>query len=132
MTAVSQPPGLAERIDRLEKENRNLVTRLEKLEKRGGAIVFEVLRTAVLLVGIVLLLHMMGLVPLNLERVPLVARTVEAETLKVQRVEANDVVVEDRSGTPRARLSLRDSEPTLTFLDGQGQARREFSANSKP
>lgn len=132
MTALGQPPSLAERVDKLEKENRHLVARLEKLEKRGGSIFFEVLRTALLLVVAALLLHLMGLLPGRLERLPLVAQGLDAESARVERLQAGEVVIQDSGGAARARLGLADGEPALTFLDAHGQPSRKISPGSKP
>jgi hypothetical protein len=126
------PQPVAERIDKLERENRNLQARLDKLEKRGGAVFFEVLRTALLLVVAAVLLHLMGLLPGGLERVPVAARDVHADRIKVDRLEVKEVVVQDRSDTGRAKLDVRENEPHLTFLDPHGRVTSELPAKTKP
>jgi hypothetical protein len=126
------PQPLGERIDKLERENRNLMARLDKLEKRSGAIFFEVVRTALLLVVAAVLLHLMGLLPGGLERVSLAARDVQAERIKVDRLEVKEVVVQDRSQASRAKIEVRDDEPRLTFLDAHGHVTSELPVKAKP
>lgn len=126
------PQPVADRIDKLERENRNLLARLDKLEKRSGAVFFEVLRTALLLVVTAVLLHLMGLLPGGLERVPVAARDVQAERIKVDRLEVKEVIVQDRSDTGRVKLDARDNEPRLTFLDSHGRITSELPAKTKP
>jgi hypothetical protein len=125
------PQPSAERIERLERENRNLMARLDKLEKRGGAAMFEVLRTALLLVVAGVLLHLMGFLPRGLERVPLSARQVDANQIKTERLEVQELILQDRSHTSRAKLEVRDNEPSLTFLDGNGRITSEVPAKAK-
>ena len=126
------PQPLAERIERLERENRNLMARLDKLEKRGGAAIFEVVRTALLLVVAAVLLHLMGFLPRGLERVPISARQVEANQVKAERLEVQELILQDRSHTSRAKLEVRDDEPGLTFLDGKGRITSEVPPKAKP
>jgi hypothetical protein len=126
------PQPLAERIERLERENRNLMARLDKLEKRGGAAMFEILRTALLLVVAAVVLHMMGFLPRGLEKVPLAARQVDAEVIKTDRLEIKELVLQDRSQTGRAKLEIRDNEPSLTFLDANGRITSEVPPKTKP
>lgn len=126
------PQPLAERIDKLERENRNLLTRLEKVEKRGGAVFFEVLRTALLLLVAAVLLHLMGFLPRGLERAPLSARAVDADLVRTDRLEVKELVIQDRSGAGRAKLEVRDNEPGLTFLDAHGRVTSEVPAKTKP
>ena len=125
------PQPVAERIDKLERENRNLMARLEKLEKRGGAVIFEVLRTALLLVVAAVLLHLMGFLPRGLERIPVSAGVVEAEQIKTDRLEVKELILQDRSHTGRAKLEVRDNEPGLTFLDAKGRITSEVPAKTK-
>jgi hypothetical protein len=126
------PQPLAERIDKLERENRNLLARLEKLEKRGGAVIFENLRTALLLVVAAVLLHLMGFLPRGLERVPVSARLVDAEQIKTDRLEVKELILQDRTNMGRAKLEMRDNEPGLTFLDAKGRITAEVPAKTKP
>jgi len=126
------PQPLAERIDKLERENRNLLARLDKLERRGGAVFFEVLRTALLLVVAAVILHLMGFLPGGLERVPVAARDVQAERIRVDKLEVKEVIVQDRSDTSRAKFDVHDNEPRLTFLDSHGRITSELPAKTKP
>src|SRR5262249_49059342 len=105
----ANPQPLAERIDKLERENRNLLARLEKLEKRSGAIFFEVFRTALLLLVAALLLDLLGFLPSGLERLPVSAREVSADQIKVDQLKVKEILVEDRSGAGRAKLTVRDN-----------------------
>ena len=126
------PQPLAERIDKLERENRNLSARLAKLEKGSGAAFFEVVRTALLLLVVAVLLHLMGFLPRGLERVPIAARQVEAERIKTDRLEVKEVVVLDRTEAGRAKLEVLENEPRLTFLDPLGRITAEVPAKTKP
>ena len=128
----ANPQPLAERIDKLERENRNLLARLEKLEKRGGAILFEVFRTALLLLVAALLLHLMGFLPRGLERLPVAAREIKADQIKVDQLEVKEIIVADKNDVGRARFAVRDNEAALTFLDPQGRVTTEVPAKGKP
>jgi len=128
----ANPQPLAERIDKLERENRNLLARLEKLEKRSGSILFEVVRMSLLLVFAALVLHLIGLLPAGLERLNVLASTVDAQTLKADRIEINELILHDQRGVNRARLAIQDAEPGLTFLDAQGRVSTEIPPKIKP
>ncbi|HZT19941.1 MAG TPA: hypothetical protein VFA23_11100 [Dongiaceae bacterium] len=142
-------PTTAERLDRLETEYRHLLARLEKLEKRRPSMLWEVLRQVVMVVAVVFLLHYMGFLPKmtflpkDLERLPLRASTIDAKSGKVQKLEANELLLLDRDGTVRARLAMvapRDKEkgkegapePVLTFFDRKGLVAREVAPAEKP
>jgi hypothetical protein len=131
-TIPQNPQPLSERLDKLEKENRNLVARLERLEKRGGSIFFEVLRTALLLALLAFFLHLMGLLPRSwpLERLPVRAKDVDAEQVKVQRLQADEFLLKDETGVLRAKLTMVKSEPSLTFYDDHGKTVREITPAS--
>ena len=131
MEIPAHPQPLTERIDKLERENRNLLTRLDKLEKRSGAAFFEVFRTALLLVLAAVLLHLLGFLPPGLERLPVAARVVDSNEIKADRVEVKELIVQDRSGAGRAKFEVRDNEPSLTFLDPHGRITSEVPAKSK-
>src|SRR6516165_9816785 len=96
-TIPQNPQPLSDRLDKLEKEHRHLVARLERLEKRSGSIFFEVLRTAVLLALVVFFLHLVGLLPRNwpLERLPVRAKDVDAEGIKVKQLQADEFLLVD-------------------------------------
>jgi hypothetical protein len=129
ITIPQNPQPLSERLDKLEKENHNLKSRLERLEKRGGSIFFEVLRTTLLLALAAFFLHLMGLLPHNwpLERLPVRAKDVDAERVKVRRLQADEFLLQDEAGVQRARLSMVKSEPCLTFYDDAGHTVREIT-----
>jgi hypothetical protein len=128
----ANPQPLAERIDKLERENRNLLARLEKLEKRGGSIFFEVVRMALLLIFAALVLHLIGLLPPGLERLNVLANTVDAQTLKAGRLDINELSLRDGQGAERARLAMQDAEPSLTFFDPQGRLNSQVPPKNKP
>jgi len=129
----ANPQPSAERIEKLERENRNLMARLDKLEKRGGgAAIFEVFHIALLLIVAGVLLHLMGFLPRGLERVPISARQVDANQVKAERLEVQELILKDRSHTSRAKLEVRDNEPGLTFLDSNGRITSELPAKAKP
>ena len=126
------PQPIAERIDKLERENRNLSARLTKLEKGSGGAFFDVVRTALLLLITVVLLHLMGFLPRGLERVSVAARRVEAERIKADRLEVKEIIMLDHAEAGRARLEVADDEPHLTFLDPLGRVTAEVPSKTKP
>src|SRR5262245_28904520 len=107
---MTTTPTTAERLEKLEKEHRNLLARLEKLEKGRGSVIWAAVRLTALLVVVVFLLHYMGLLPreLRLERLPLNVKTLDAESGKVERLEVNEVILTDRSNAVRARLAMEE------------------------
>ncbi len=141
MTTISPNPltTTEQRLEKLEKENRNLRLRLEKVEKGRSSILWEVIRLTLLLLAIAFLLHYMGFLPKDLgflpqelERLPLSAKTVDAETAKVHKMEANEFILVDSSGNMRGKWSMGEQEPSLIFLDKSGHPSREITASSKP
>jgi hypothetical protein len=66
-------------VNRLETENRNLVKRLERLEKRQASSILALLANVLLLVSVGLLADYLGLFPPAVNRLPLQAKTVAAE-----------------------------------------------------
>jgi hypothetical protein len=128
----ANPQPLAERIDKLEREHRNLLARMEKLEKRSGSILFEVVRTSLLLIVAALVLHLMGLLPRGLERLNVLAKEVHADRIKAEQMEVNELILQDRKGASRAKLGVQDAEPGLTFFDPSGRVTSEVPAKVKP
>ncbi len=103
-------PDLATVVARLEKENRNLIARVEHLERRRGAAFAALLGNVLLLVCAGLLVGYLGLYPRGVDRLPLQARTVDTEEV---RFRAPD-------GTPRARLWA--DEKGVHVVDASGKA----------
>jgi hypothetical protein len=132
-TIPANPQPLAERIERLEREYRTLANRVQRLERRAGSCLLELVRTTFLLVVAGLLLHLLGFAPpnLRLERLPVVAKDVDAESVQAGRVRVHELLLQDDSGTVRARLSMDKSEPGLTFLDDRGRTTVEVPPRAK-
>jgi hypothetical protein len=89
-------PDLEAALARLEKENRNLTSRLEKLEKQRRSSIPALIANVFLLVMAGLLANYLGLFPPPIETLPLRARTVEAQEFIIRnrdgRVQARSVV----------------------------------------
>jgi hypothetical protein len=99
-------PDLASVVARLEKENRNLVTRLEVLEKQKGSAVAALIANAALILSVVLLVGYLGFFPPGIIRLPLQARTVEAD----------EIILNCRDASTRARV-VADSKGLHAFDD---------------
>jgi hypothetical protein len=94
-------------LNRLEQENRNLIKRLEKLEKKRGTALAAFVANVILLVSAGLLIGYLGLFPPGVERLPLEARTVTAGEFILH------------NGSQRARFSV-DSHG-LHVIDANGK-----------
>jgi hypothetical protein len=104
-----QTPDFETRVARLEKENYTLKGRLEKLEKRRRTYIPEFLANVLLLLAAGVLVGYLGFFPRGVDRLPLQARTVEAE----------EFVLRNREGVVQARLVLTDTG--FRFVDEQGK-----------
>lgn len=102
-------PDLASVVARLEQENRNLVKRVEKLEKQRGSSLAALLANVLLLVTAGLLADYLGLFPSQVERLPIQARSVASE----------EFIVRTREGQTRARLVA--DEKGFRVLDASGK-----------
>jgi hypothetical protein len=102
-------PDLASAVDRLEKDNRNLIKRVEKLEKERRSSIPALIANVILLVSAGLLASMLGLFPPPIERLPLHAKTVTAE----------EFVVRNPEGHIRFRLLADDKG--YRFIDASGK-----------
>jgi hypothetical protein len=78
-TAMSPAPEVMSQLARLEKENHNLIKRVEKLEKQHRFSLTGLLANVLLLVLAGLFAGYLGFFPPGVERLPLKARSVEAE-----------------------------------------------------
>jgi hypothetical protein len=93
MSSMMPVTDLNAQVAKLEKDFRHLQSRLEKLERRRGWFA-AALGNILLLVLAGLMADYLGWFPPAVDRLPLAARTVEAE----------EFVLRDRAGTVRARL----------------------------
>lgn len=100
---------LAAAVARLEKENRNLITRVERLEKQRGSVLLALLANAILLVTAGLLADYLGLFPTPIERLPLQAK----------QVQANEFAFRTAEGHIRARIVFDDKGFRVVDLGGQ-------------
>jgi len=93
MASMMPATDLNAQVTKLERDCRNLQSRLEKLERRRGWFA-AALGNVLLLVLAGLMADYLGWFPPAVDRLPLVARTVAAE----------EFLLRDRAGTVRARL----------------------------
>jgi hypothetical protein len=108
-----QAIDLDERMSRLEKENHNLATRLQKLEKQRKSSFPVFVAHVILLVTAGLLAGYLGFfrfLPWQVEHLP----------LQAGRIEAQEYILQDRDGALRARLTVTDDG--FRVLDQQGNA----------
>lgn len=100
--------NLAKQVERLERDNRQLLERVAKLEKQKGSFLAALLGNALLLVVAGLLVGYLGFFPKEVDRLPLSARKVEAE----------EFVLRNKEGAVLARLQVTDNG--FQFLDASG------------
>jgi hypothetical protein len=106
-----QVVDLETRVSRLEKENHNLSSRVQKLESQRRSSFPVFVANVILLVSAGLLAGYLGFfrfLPLRIERLP----------LQAGRVQAQEFVLEDQGGIPHARLTL--TTDGFQLLDRQG------------
>ena len=106
MASLMPVTDLNTQVAKLERDCRNLQTRLEKLEKRRGWFA-AALGNVLLLVLAGLMADYLGWFPPAVDRLPLAARTVEAE----------EFVLRDRAGIVRARL-VPEGDRGFRVLEG--------------
>jgi hypothetical protein len=106
MASLMPVTDLNTQVAKLERDCRNLQTRLEKLEKRRGWFA-AALGNVLLLVLAGLMADYLGWFPPAVDRLPLAARTVEAE----------EFVLMDRAGIVRARL-VPEGDRGFRVLEG--------------
>jgi hypothetical protein len=108
-----QAIDLDARVAQLEKEIHNLAARLQKVEKQRKSSFPVFVANVILLVSAGLLAGYLGFLrflPWPVEHLP----------LQAGRVEAQEYVLQDRDGAPRARLVVTNDG--FRFLDPQGNA----------
>ena len=106
MASLMPVTDLNTQVAKLERDCRNLQTRLEKLEKRRGWFA-AALGNVLLLVLAGLMADYLGWFPPAVDRLPLAARSVEAE----------EFVLRDRAGIVRARL-VPEGDRGFRVLEG--------------
>jgi hypothetical protein len=107
--AMTPTPDFAATVARLEQEHRNLLTRLEKLEKTRGSLIPAFLANVTLILTAALLVGYLGLYPPGILRLPLQARTVETDVL----------ILHSRDGSTQARLTV--DAKGMHVLDDSGK-----------
>lgn len=123
MTATTE--SHADRLEKLEREHRNLVSRLERLEKRKrGAAFAGLVGNVLLLVVAGLIGDYLGLLGPYVQRLPLKARTVEAD----------EFVLRDEEGKPALKLSTLKHQPMMMRFSGEEQPKSEplFPGTGEP
>jgi hypothetical protein len=112
MASMMPVNDLNTQVTKLEKDLRNLQSRLEKLEGRRGWLAAG-LGNVLLLVLAGLLADYLGWFPPRVDRLPLAARSVEAE----------EFVLRDRAGTVRVRL-VPEGDRSYRILEGNNAAQK--------
>jgi hypothetical protein len=108
-TPVSHPESQTERLEKLEREHRNLLTRLERLEKQGGSILAALIGNVLLLVVVGLLADYLGFLPAPVERPP----------LKASSVETDELVLRTHDGKPWGKIQvMKDQVVLVRFEEG--------------
>src|SRR5438552_1540257 len=110
-TTLPTPENLQHGIDRLDREHRTLSTRLQTLEKQKPSTWGVLFGNVLLLVIAGLLFDYMGFMPPRVERLPLRARSVEADAYYLR----------DADGHLWGRLTVQDRQAVLQRLDAQGK-----------
>ncbi len=106
-TSVTENP---ERLEKLEREHRLLVARLDGLQKQRNSWLPGLVGSVVLLVAAGLLLDYLGFLPAVVERLP----------LKAKSVDADEFILRDSKGKPWGKIHVVGQEATLTRYDGGG------------
>lgn len=110
-TTLPTPENLQRDIERLEREHKALSTRVQSLEKQKPSTWGILFGNVLLLVLAGILLDYLGFVPPRVERLPLRARSVEAD----------DFLLRDGNGKLWGRLRVQDDQAVLQRLDAQGK-----------
>ncbi len=106
MSSMMPVTDVNTQLAKLDRDFRNLQTRLEKLESRRGWFA-AALGNVLLLVLAGLMADYLGWFPPAVDRLPLAARSVQAE----------EFVLRDRAGTVRARL-VPEADRGYRLLEG--------------
>jgi hypothetical protein len=121
---IPMPPVESEqdRIAKLEKENRNLLTRIERLEKQRGSWIPGLLGSVLLLVMAGLLADYLGFFPPAVDRLPLKATTVEAD----------EFILRTPNGRVWGKLHVAGQDATLTHYESNGKTSEETISPKSP
>ena len=122
ITPSTNPEAFADRMEKLERENKNLVTRIERMEKQRASLYAGIVGNVLLLVVAVLIVDYLGFLPSFVQRLP----------LKAESVETDELVLRGREGKAAAKLYLWKEQLTLTRTDASGQTGKEESIPAKP
>ena len=111
----SGPLSQAERLERLEREYRNLTPRLDRLEKQRGSCLAGLAGNVLVLVSIVLLLDYLGFLPAWFQHLPVAARSVDAEVF----------VLRDTDGKRWGQINVSRHRAILTRYGADGRPAKE-------
>jgi hypothetical protein len=103
-----------ERYDRLEKEHRNLIARLERLEKQKSSI-GGFIGAVLVLVAIGILADYLGFVPPPVEALPLRARIGDF----------NELVLRGEDGKHWGKIRVSGQKVVIAYLDTAGRTMKE-------
>ena len=114
-TPELRPENQVERLEKLEREYRNLAARLHRLERGWGSCLAGLLGNAILLVAAALVLDYMGLLPAAVERLPLDAKSVAA----------NEFVLRESQGRRWGMIHVSRNQAVLTRYGEDGRPAKE-------
>jgi hypothetical protein len=114
-TPIAQPESQTERLDKLEREHRNLITRVERLEKQRGSLLAALAGNVLLLVVAGLMADYLGILPHPVQRPPLQASSVETDEL----------VLRAHDGKPWGKILVTKDQVVLVRLEGDGHPTKE-------
>lgn len=121
-TPISHAETQTERLDKLEREHRNLLTRLERLEKQRGSLLAALIGNVLLLVVAGLMADYLGFLPRPIERLP----------LKASSVEADELVLRAHDGKPWGKIQVTKDQVMLVRFEGEGQPTKEVPLMPHP
>jgi hypothetical protein len=114
-TPFTGPDTQTDRLDRLERDNRSLRERLDKLEKHRGNTIASLIGNVILLISAALLIDYLGFLPSFVERLPLKARTVEAD----------DYILRGQDGRPWGVLHVAGQELSVARYGADGRLQKD-------
>jgi hypothetical protein len=122
MTQITLGPDNApDRLEKLEREYKNLQSRCESLEKQRSTWLSALVTNVLLLLLLAFLFDYMGYMPSAVNRLP----------VKAQSVDADEFILRGPNGKPALKILVAGQEPTLIRYDANGVAGKEEPLSAK-